>query len=164
MFYVYVYRDPRPGKGNVPVYVGKGQGARAHAHLSGSSNRRLLRLIADCRLLGCTPKPEIVGRFAAEFDAFALEVALIAKHGRCDLGTGTLYNLTDGGEGAPRVKTTIEDERALLQGIASCVLDVHEARRVVRLAGTKLFQRLLDAECPIIARSLNQRWNRRLPT
>ena len=34
MFYVYVYRDPRPLKLGQPVYVGKGTGAVSYTHLT----------------------------------------------------------------------------------------------------------------------------------
>ena len=50
----------------------------------------------------------------SENDAFAQEKALILKYGRADLGTGTLLNLTDGGEGpsgAIRSKETREKIR-----------------------------------------------------
>jgi hypothetical protein len=40
-----------------------------------------------------------VARNIPESEAFALEVSLIAKHGRIDNSTGCLRNLTDGGEG-----------------------------------------------------------------
>lgn len=39
-------------------------------------------------------------RNLSEADAFALELSLIAQHGRIDKRTGCLRNLTDGGEGA----------------------------------------------------------------
>jgi hypothetical protein len=42
---------------------------------------------------------EIVEFFDNEKDAFNKEKELIKKYGRRDLGTGTLVNLTDGGEG-----------------------------------------------------------------
>jgi hypothetical protein len=96
-FYVYLIRDPRY---NVPVYVGKGRGHRARVHLRKSSNVMLDRMIAKCRKQGLEPLVEIVARFTDEADAFALEIALIAKYGRRDLGTGTLFNFSDGGEGA----------------------------------------------------------------
>jgi hypothetical protein len=95
-FYVYVIY----GKNDVPVYVGKGYGRRAYIHLIGhSGNKRLTRMIAKCRKEGFEPRAEIVERFTDEVHAFALELELIARYGRRDLGTGTLYNLTEGGEG-----------------------------------------------------------------
>jgi hypothetical protein len=40
-----------------------------------------------------------VAQNLSETDAFALEVSLIAQHGRIDNGTGCLRNLSDGGDG-----------------------------------------------------------------
>lgn len=101
-FYVYIIRDPRPRKANVPIYVGKGKGKRAFQHFSPSRNvgSALNRIIAKCRAISLKPPIKIIRRFAKEKDAFKLEIALIAKYGRRDLGTGTLCNLTDGGDGA----------------------------------------------------------------
>jgi hypothetical protein len=92
-FYVYVIYDPRPGKDDVPVYVGKGKGRRAYAHLRGDSCKpALLDFIAHCRKHGNEPRAEIMARFPDEADAFAFEMERIAKYGRRDLGTGTLFS------------------------------------------------------------------------
>lgn len=93
--YTYVYHDPER---NHPIYVGKGSGHRAYVHLKGAKNKRLDRRIVILRESGLEPRIEI---FHHESDAAALkhEVELIAKFGRADLGLGTLYNLTDGGDG-----------------------------------------------------------------
>jgi len=99
-FYVYLIRDQRPDKINEPIYVGKGQGYRAFQHLRNSSNLLLRRKVAKAAKDGL-PQPlvEIVKRFELEADAFTFEVKLIARYGRLDLKTGTLCNLTNGGEG-----------------------------------------------------------------
>jgi hypothetical protein len=99
-FYVYVIRDPRPDKNNAPIYVGKGTRNRAHSHLRQTSHNKVLeRIITTCRKLGIEPSVEIVARFSNEKAAFKSETALIKKYGRYDLGTGTLFNFTNGGEG-----------------------------------------------------------------
>lgn len=55
-FYVYLLRDPRPGKNLQPIYVGKGTGARADWHLSNAETHsnfllgRVLRKIISTGL------------------------------------------------------------------------------------------------------------------
>src|SRR5262245_31222749 len=99
-FYVYLIRDPRPGKNNVPIYIGKGCGQRAHVSLKKSTNPLLKRLVARCLKQNLTPKVEIVAYFRTEAKAFKAESALIKKYGRRSCKNGTLCNLTEGGEGA----------------------------------------------------------------
>ena len=107
MFYVYVYRDPRPTKNMQPVYVGKGTGDRDLSHWSrGSHNKPLQDFLSHLRQRGLTPVCERVFETEDETQAFAKEKELIALYGRRDLKKGTLFNLTDGGEGvAGMVKT-----------------------------------------------------------
>lgn len=115
-FFVYVIRDPRPGFGGECVYVGKGCRDRARRHLSGSHNSRLNHFIAKRRREGLEPIVEIVRRFAGEDVAFLCEMELIAKYGRRDKGSGSLFNLTDGGEGSsgcPCPPATIERLRRM---------------------------------------------------
>lgn len=101
MFYVYVYRDPRPTKNNQPVYVGKGTGDRDLSHWSrGSHNKPFQDFIAHLKVRGLVAPCERVFETNVETEAFAKEIELIALYGRRNTGTGTLFNLTDGGEGA----------------------------------------------------------------
>jgi hypothetical protein len=107
MFYVYVYRDPRPTKNNQPVYVGKGTGDRDLSHWSRKShNKPLQDFLSHLRQRKLTPICQRVFETENEQEAFAKECELIALYGRRDIGTGTLFNRTDGGEGvAGMIKT-----------------------------------------------------------
>jgi hypothetical protein len=102
IFYVYVLRDPREGKNLQPIYVGKGQGYRSRQHWSlgdNHKNRLLGRVLGKIRKEELKPIIEFVLHCEVEADAFRLEIELIAKYGRRDLRTGSLCNLTSGGEG-----------------------------------------------------------------
>ena len=102
-FYVYLLRDPRHGRDKQPFYVGKGHGRRVRHHslLGGSRHKNPLMRGVLGKIFKDSLKPivEMVRYFEVEADAFQLEIELIAKHGRRDLGLGSLCNLTDGGEG-----------------------------------------------------------------
>jgi hypothetical protein len=90
MFYVYTYlREDR-----TPYYVGKGSGERAFKKWGKGIKppKDLSRIV-------------IVEDNLDEQTAFDLERKLIAEYGRKDLGTGILYNMTDGGEGPSGHKT-----------------------------------------------------------
>jgi hypothetical protein len=101
MFYVYVYKDPRPTKNLQVVYVGKGVGDRMYAHWAKRvhKNKPFGAFLALLRRNQMEPVIEQVAQFEDEVLAFAEETRLIALYGRRDLKTGTLFNLTDGGEG-----------------------------------------------------------------
>lgn len=100
MFYVYVYRDPRPTKNNQPVYVGKGTGDRDLSHWSrGSHNKPFQDFIAHLKARGFVSICERVFETENETEAFTKEIELIALYGRRNLKQGSLFNLTDGGEG-----------------------------------------------------------------
>jgi hypothetical protein len=95
MFTTYIYYDP---KSNVPRYVGEGTSERPYVHLKKSSNRRLNNLIKKRRLEGFKMQPRVI-EAASKADAQEMEMLLIEMLGREDLHTGTLFNLTAGGEG-----------------------------------------------------------------
>ncbi len=101
MFYVYVYKDPRPTKNQQPVYVGKGTGARDLSHWSkGSHNKPFQDFLSHIRTRNLEPICVRVLETENEQEAFAKEMQLIELYGRRDNHTGTLFNRTDGGEGA----------------------------------------------------------------
>jgi hypothetical protein len=90
-FYVYAFlreKDSAHGKRMSPYYIGKGKDNRAFRKRSRGTHppkdKSLIVFIQE----GLT-----------EEEALSLERYCIAIYGRLDLGTGTLHNLTDGGEG-----------------------------------------------------------------
>ncbi|RWO20668.1 NUMOD3 domain-containing DNA-binding protein [Mesorhizobium sp.] len=87
-FYVYVWRD----SASLPFYVGKGKGRRAYDTYGRSKEFNEIYERSGCTV-------EIVDWFIHESQAHALEVELIAKYGRRDVGDGPLVNKTDGGDG-----------------------------------------------------------------
>lgn len=113
-YYVYLYRNEL----GIPIYVGKGIRRRAWQHLKGNKynramNSKIKRMTAD----GLNPQPEFICVNQSEELALLTEEYFVWKYGRRDLGTGTLYNLTNGGEGASgskRSKESIERRTAAL--------------------------------------------------
>ena len=90
-FYVYVFKD-----GSKPIYVGYGCNTRWRDHFSKRTNPHLNRWLK----LYPETLPEFVAEGKTLDEAKALEIQLIAKFGRLDRGTGSLFNHTDGGDGA----------------------------------------------------------------
>jgi len=97
----YVYAMCRPN--GEPFYVGKGIGERATAHeaesLKAKNDRLKHRIIRSIKEQGLRVGYKLLGTFASEEEALDEEKRLIRKYGREDIGSGTLANLTDGGEG-----------------------------------------------------------------
>lgn len=88
-FYVYAYlreKNSKTALAGTPYYIGKGTGRRAYVkHLAPVPQDKQNIVILKENL--------------GEDEAHQLEIELIAKYGRKDLGTGILNNQTDGGEG-----------------------------------------------------------------
>lgn len=106
LFYTYVWRDAS----GVPFYVGKGKGRRAWITTQRSKPFKEIHSEGNCRV-------EIIDYFIHESQAHAHEVELISRYGRRDNGTGSLVNLTDGGEGTSGWVAS-EDTRAKISRAA----------------------------------------------
>jgi hypothetical protein len=93
-FYTYVYHTLADA--SIPTYVGKGKGGRYKAHRDANTHfgNHVRKQLRD-DIFPITVK----FKQPSEDDAFAEEKRLIALYGRKDLGSGSLYNKTDGGEG-----------------------------------------------------------------
>lgn len=84
--YTYAYLR----ENGTPYYIGMGQGRRAW------SKRHYVSLPPLDRI-------QIIKEGMTRKEAIDLEIALIAKYGRKDLGTGILYNQTNGGDGGAQI-------------------------------------------------------------
>ncbi len=86
IFYTYLYLR----EDGTPFYVGKGPWKR---------------IFSSQHNVAVPPKERIlIEPHVSEADAFEAEIFLIAYYGRKDLGTGCLYNFTDGGQGVTGIK------------------------------------------------------------
>jgi hypothetical protein len=110
LYYCYIFRDP---KTKIPRYVGKGINDRVWTHIDYPSNTRTDRMLAKRHREGYACVPEII-YCKNEGQAFSLEMWFIWKYGRDDQDRGTLFNLTDGGDGL----TGISEETRLKMSIA----------------------------------------------
>lgn len=101
----FVYIDSKPS--GEPFYVGIGNAQRV-AELK--RNNRLHTAIT--RKYPGWSRTVVASMFSWE-SACQLERELIAQHGRRDLKTGTLANLTDGGEGTPNPSAEVRESRVI---------------------------------------------------
>ena len=99
----YLYRHIREDK-NEPFYIGIGREKNyRRAKKAGSTARnRIWKRIAD----KCDWRWEILLDGLTFEEACEKEIEFISLYGRIDLGTGSLANLTDGGEGQVNRKQT----------------------------------------------------------
>lgn len=109
-YYIYVYLNPLKvgnfsyGKVNFvyePFYIGKGKDNRLMSHLIdyNTNNKLKKNIINKIKKTGNYPIIEKLYENISEYSAFRLEKYFIKLIGRKDLNSGSLSNLTDGGEG-----------------------------------------------------------------
>lgn len=99
IYYVYILRHPDTMD---PLYVGKGKRDRVYDHFNSKTKRTHLKNKL-AKVERETTRPVMIEFFAVNVNeqlAFEVEQGLILQYGRRDIGTGTLYNQTDGGDGA----------------------------------------------------------------
>lgn len=100
-FYVYQLRRE---DSKLPFYIGKGKADRFKRHLTKSSlskNSFKNNVIKKALSEGVKIVSEVLCYGMTELQALDAEAYLIKIHGRRDCGTGTLTNVTDGGEQGP---------------------------------------------------------------
>jgi hypothetical protein len=94
-YYTYAYLR----EDGTPYYIGKGRGNRAFKNqgrcVSPPPRERILLLKTNL----------------TEAEAFKHEIYMIAIFGRKDLGTGILYNFSDGGEGPSNPSKEVREKR-----------------------------------------------------
>jgi hypothetical protein len=120
IFYVYVFYD-----GTAPIYVGYGCNTRWRDHFKKKTNVHLNRWLK----LNPTAVPEIVMTGLELQAAKQLEQHLIARFGRLDRGTGSLFNHTDGGDGASGLKLSTEAKTKISKGATRRWSDPVERQR-----------------------------------
>jgi hypothetical protein len=113
IFYVYIWFSLN----GVPIYVGKGHGDRIKEYKwkSGSHNKHLGNLFRKLARQKIELPCVIIRENIIEEEAFELEILLIKIIGRKDLGTGPLYNLTDGGDGTSGIVRTKEHTEKIIK-------------------------------------------------
>jgi hypothetical protein len=106
--YVYAYLDPIS---KLPFYIGKGKGRRMYHHLteakkevSKETNLHKIRKIQKILDTGLEPEIIVIDSELTDEDAYELEEFMIGWIGRCDMGTGSLTNMSDGGVGGRGVR------------------------------------------------------------
>ena len=97
VFYTYAYLR----EDGTPYYIGKGKGKRAY-----DRRRHSAYVPSKNRIL-------FLKKNLTEEEAFKHEKYMIAVFGRKDLGTGILYNLTDGGDGPSGYVYTEEQRKRM---------------------------------------------------
>lgn len=121
-FYVYAYlrsKDSNHGKKGSPYYIGKGSGNRIKSSQGRPANPPKDKSMVVYVQEGLT-----------EQQAFDLERYCIALYGRINLGTGCLYNKSDGGEGSSGVVITDERRQKISRAHKGKIVSA-EARRKI---------------------------------
>lgn len=122
-YYIYVYLDPRKSGNYIfgeyefkyePIYVGKGTRNRMNQHLSNVNKGKTSLFYNKLRKIinsGFEPIRFKLIEGLSEYESLLMEIMLIKLIGRIDIETGTLCNMTEGGEVG--FKRTEESKRRL---------------------------------------------------
>ena len=148
--YVYIYEFD-----GVARYVGKGNNDRWKVH-----RRRKTKLSAKLKSIknstGKWVEPSQIIYCETEQAALLLEQKYISKFGREDLGTGTLWNLTNGGEGTKGYKVSEETKAKIRAAFKRADVKTKHSQATKRgMSDEDVKKRVKDAA---IARANNTEW------
>jgi group I intron endonuclease len=125
IYYVYAYLDPtKPIEENnlgfiyEPFYIGKGMNYRSKIHLQNYKLKKKTHLsnrINKIKSEGLEPIVIKLFENLQENEALNIEINLIKTIGRRTLKTGTLVNITNGGEGVSGLKHSVESRMKMSQ-------------------------------------------------
>lgn len=101
----YVYFHLKPDTQEI-FYVGKGKGNRMHSNQRSKFWKRVV-----LKYKGFDVK--VIKENLLESEASLLEMFFIKFYGRRDIKTGILVNMTDGGEGSPGRKASLETKKRM---------------------------------------------------
>lgn len=104
----YLYRHIRHDK-NEPFYIGIGRTRNYERAFRKTSRNKFWKNIVS----KTTYSVEILYECETLEEINSKEVEFIKLYGRKDLGTGSLVNLTDGGDGTVGIKKTLEQRKAI---------------------------------------------------
>jgi len=123
-FYIYIYLDPRKsGKYCYedicflfePFYIGKGKDRRySIEHGRNLFFKNKINKIKQSKLQSVVFK---LYENLNEEESFELEIKLIQEIGRIDLGTGSLLNMTNGGEGSSGKITSYQTRKKISEKV-----------------------------------------------
>jgi hypothetical protein len=153
-FYIYVLSRDRP------FYVGKGQRQRIAQHFANANrgdSSLPARVIRKTQKAGGSITCVIDSVHCDEKSALARERELIASVGRRNNGTGTLVNLTDGGEGVSGLKMS-PSTRAALSATRKAFAQTPAGRQMInKIAAKRRGQKHSDEHKAKIAAKLTGR-------
>ena len=122
-FFTYIYRDPT--RNLEPFYVGKGLKYR----IKSKKNKKVEERRTYLKNNGFELNIEIIPALD-ESHSFFLEECLIKIYGRRDLGTGTLWNFTNGGEGISGYKHTNSAKEKIQKRHAGSKRSIETSRNI----------------------------------
>jgi len=146
IYYTYAYLR----KNKKPYYIGKGKGNRAYE----ISNHKTHGIYVP-------PKNRIIilKNNLTEEEAFKHEKYMIAVFGRKDLGTGVLYNKTDGGDSPPKAKPGQINRIKGLQKFWDNITPEERKKRGEKISKTKKGKGNNLPTCRVIINELSLEFN-----
>lgn len=126
-FYLYEHKNPKTGE---VFYIGIGSGRRAYDKYRRS--RFWKNYVNKHDFVVC-----IVFDGLSWENACSLEMELIAKYGRRDLGRGPLLNMTDGGDGSTGPKSEEHKRKIAIANIGHSVSEYTRKKLSLKNKGNK---------------------------